>query len=91
MKDIWIGPYNSLLKFDLIDKLQLIESANCFSTEESSENTQKVIDNVIICLYFNENDNYEEKITKFWDPEYFNVNNKINLLSLFKKNWIKFW
>ena len=90
MEDMWIDPYKLLLNNYFINKLQSIESANRFSIEESSENTQKVIDNVIICLYFKEDDNYEEKITNFWDPEYFNFNNKINLLSLFKKFELSF-
>ena len=88
--DFWIDPYDSLVNSDFINKLKLIESAKCKSPKESPEYIPKVIDDVIICFDFNEDDNYE-KITKFWDPENFNVNNKINLLSLFKKNWIKFW
>ena len=89
MEAIRIDSYNSLLNSDFINKLQLIESANSLSPKESSEYTPKVIDDVIICFNFNEDDNYE-KVINFWDPEYFNVDNKINHLSLFKKNWIKF-
>ena len=86
--DFWIGSYNSLLNSDFINKLKLIESAKCKSPKESPEYIPKVIDDVIICFDFNEDDNYE--ILNFWDPEYFNVDNKINHLSLFKKIELNF-
>ena len=64
MEAIRIDSYNSLLNSDFINKLQLIESANSLSSEESSEesskNTPKVIDDVIFCFDFNEDDNYEK-------------------------------
>ena len=60
IENIWIDSCDSLLNSDFINKLKLIESSNSLSPTESSEYTPKVIDDVIICFNFNEDDNYEK-------------------------------
>ena len=82
MKDIRINLYSSLLNSDFIDKLQLIESANCAYSIDTFKNTQRVIDNIIISFIFLKDDSLD-KIIDFVNPEYCNLRSKRNLLNLF--------
>ena len=84
MEDIWIHSCR-LWDSDFINKLQLIESANYLSPEEPPENTQKIIDNVILCFDF-----YEIEITDIGNPKLDSDNGEINILSLFNSIWIRY-
>ena len=83
MEDTRIYPHISHLTSYFINKLQLIESANCVYSTETFKNTQKVIENLIMCFEFTKNDDID-KITDFANSKYFHLDSKANLLKYFK-------